>query len=152
MVLQAGNLFQHIFASPLWQTKRQWIFLSPKFLAFWSGNVFQDISLLAAAFNVEKNNGCFRHLHVWFFVSRYLLVGVVWSSKSKGAFLFWFCVSRYLFVGGGVQNQKRRFVIVFCVSIYLFVGVVWCSKPEKAFCYHFPPLETNPYFCQLMAL
>ena len=48
--------------------------------------MFQDISLLAAVFNVEKNNGCFRHLHVLLFVSRYLLVGVVWSSKSKGAF------------------------------------------------------------------
>ena len=79
---------------------------------------------------------------------------LVWCGvqNQRGLFLFWFCVSRYLFVGGGVQNQKRRFVIVFCVSIYLFVGVVWCSKPEKAFCYHFPPLETNPYFCQLMAL
>ena len=74
--------------------------------------------------NVEKNNGCFRHLHVLLFVSRYLLVGVVWSSKSKGAFLFWFCVSRYLFVGGGVQNQKRRFVIVFqYISLSVWCGV-----------------------------
>ena len=39
-------------------------------------------------------------------------------------FLFWFCVSRYLFVGGGVQNQKRRFVIVFqYISLSVWCGV-----------------------------
>ena len=94
---------------PFGQTKRQWIFLSPKFLVFWTGNVYQDISLLVVVLNVEKNNGSFCHLG--FFLSRYLVVGEVWCSKPEGAF----CV------------LSLCFKIFFCCR--------WCSKPEKAFCY-----------------
>lgn len=141
MVLQAGNLFhdisQDIFASLLWQTKRQWVFLSPKFLAFWSGNVFQDISLLAAVFNAMLRKTmdvfvtymfCFLFLDisllVWcgvqnqrvffcfdFVFQDIFLLAVVFKTR-KGVLLLCF-VFQYisLSVWCGVQNQRRLFVI-----------------------------------------
>ena len=60
-------------------------------------------------FNVEKNNGSFCHLD--FFLSIYLVVGVVRCSKPEGTLC----------------------VLSLCFKIS--VCWQWCSKPEKAFCY-----------------
>ena len=134
---------------PFGQTKRQWIFLSPKFLVFWTGNVYQDISLLVVVFNVEKNNGSFCHLDFFSLKISRCWYGVVF--KTRGGFLCFEFVFQDICLLSVVFKTRKGFLLFCFVFQYISLSV-WCSKPEEAFCYHFPPLETNPYFCQLMAL
>ena len=125
---------------PFGQTKRQWIFLSPKFLVFWTVSRY-----LFVGGGVQCWEKQWIFLSPRFFFSQDISL-LVWRGvqNQRGLFVFWVCVSRYLFVVGGVQNQKRLFVIVFCVSIYLFVGVVF--KTRGGFLLSLPATWDEPLF------
>ena len=129
------------------QTKRQWIFLSPKFLVFWTVSRYLFVGGGVQCW--EKQ---------WIFLSpRFfsLKISHCWCGvvfKTIGGFLCFEFVFQDICLLLAVVFKTRKGFLLSCFVFQYISLSVWCSKPEEAFCYHFPPLETNPYFCQLMAL